>query len=517
MNPPLRLPIIVTRQRLFLFIIALLLIVLSWWQIAAARTGLIVQSLSRDGIPMLYVAPVRSPKIPGVLIAHGFAGSKQLMLGYAYTLAHAGYAVMLWDFSGHGANSKPLARSSLQADLDTAYKALLAQPRVDPQRVAVLGHSMGSGAAMTAAIQQSDRFTATVAISPTRAAVTPQVPANLQLQAGNWEPRFVATAQQLLQQAGGESQGRSLVIVPNAEHITILFRQASHQAAKTWLDRSFGIQNSSNYIDNRMTWYGVHLFAWLLILGAVAPTISSEPTLRQPPRIWQRFPARGVSDLLFQAAIQVHNSDTVSKSDRLKSWIGLILSPLGAIGILALLNRNTDIASLGGVLVGGALGIWFYAAGIVWLLANLRLPRLTPAGLGLGLGLFLLLWVAFGAMAQVVWLQWWLVPVRLQLWLWLSLLCFPWLLASGIAQRQSSLKSRFIWWLGQSLVLVIGLLATIQMLPQIGFIFLLLPIFPLFLAMFAIASASVKDVWAYAIGCSLFFSWAIAAAFPLVG
>jgi hypothetical protein len=423
---------------------------------------------------------------------------------------------MLWDFSGHGANHKPWAQLSLQSDLNTAYKALLAQPGVDPQRVAVLGHSMGSGAAMTAAIQQSDRFTATVAISPTQAAVTPQSPVNLQLQAGNWEPRFVVNAKQLLQQAGGESQGRSLVVIPNAEHITILFRRASHQAARIWLDRSFGIQNYSNYIDNRMTWYGVHLFACLLVLGAIAPVIATK-ILPQPPKIWQRFPAGGVSDLLFQAAIQTHNSTTVGKRDRLKSWLGLILSPLGAIGILALLNSFTGIESLGGVLVGGALGIWFYAAGIVWLLTNSRLSRLTLPGLGLGLALFLLLWFAFGAMAQIVWLQWWLVPARLQLWLWLSLLCLPWFLASGVAQQRSGLKSRFIWWLGQSLVLVVGLLTTIQFLPQLGFILLLLPVFPLFLAMFAIASACIQDIWAYAIGCSLFFSWAIAAAFPLVG
>jgi pimeloyl-ACP methyl ester carboxylesterase len=505
----------VPRQRLFLLVIAILSIVLSWWQIAAARTGLVVQSLSRDGIPILYVAPARSQKIPGVLIAHGFAASKQLMLGYAYTLAHAGYGVMLWDFGGHGANHQPLARLSLQNDLNIAYKALLAQPEVDPQRLAVLGHSMGSGVAMTAAILDRDRFAATVAISPIQAAVTPQVPVNLQLQAGSWEPRFVANAEQLLQQAGGESQGRSLVIIPNAEHVTILFRHASHQVAKTWLDRSFGIQNSSNYRDRRMTWYGVHLFAWLLVLGAVAPVISNR-ILPRSPRIWQRFPARGVSELLFQAAIQTHNSATLGKSDRLKSWIGLILSPLGALGVLALLNRLTEIESLGGVLVGGALGIWFYAAGIVWLLVNSRLSRLTLPGLGLGLGLFLLLWIAFGVMAQAVWLQWWLVPVRLQLWLWLSLLCLPWFLASGIAQQQGRIKSRFLWWLGQSLVLVIGLLATIQFFPQLGFIFLLLPVFPLFLAMFAIASASIQDIWAYAIGCSLFFSWAIAAAFPLV-
>jgi hypothetical protein len=51
---------------------------------------------------------------------------------------------------------------------------------------------------------------------------------------------------------------------------------------------------------------------------------------------------------------------------------------------------------------------------------------------------------------------------------------------------------------------VVGLLATIQFLPQIGFIFLLLPVFPLFMAMLAIASASIKDIWAYAIGFSIF-------------
>ncbi|HCF30094.1 MAG TPA: alpha/beta hydrolase, partial [Cyanobacteria bacterium UBA11049] len=156
-----------TRQRLFVLLMALLLIVLSWWGVAAARTGLVVRSLERESIPMLYVAPQQTEKMPGILVAHGFAGSKQLMLGYAYVLAHSGYAVMLWDFGGHGANTKPLERFSLQHDLNVAYEALLEQPEVDPTRVALLGHSMGSGAVMSAAISNSDRFAATVAISPT--------------------------------------------------------------------------------------------------------------------------------------------------------------------------------------------------------------------------------------------------------------------------------------------------------------------------------------------------------------
>jgi len=56
--------------------------------------------------------------------AHGFAGSKQLMLGYAHVLAHAG-AVMLWDFGGHGANAAQRERFHYSKTL-----ILLMQPHV---------------------------------------------------------------------------------------------------------------------------------------------------------------------------------------------------------------------------------------------------------------------------------------------------------------------------------------------------------------------------------------------------
>src|SRR5919202_605190 len=244
-----------TRSRYFLLFIALLLIVLSWWGIVTARTGLVMRSLEQQNVPLLYVAPENAKKVPGVLVAHGFASSKQLMLGYAHVLAHAGYAVILWDFSGHGANKVPLEWSSLQQDLDVAYAALVEQPEVDRTRLALLGHSMGSGAVMSAGISDVNRFAATVAISPTGAQVTPSAPRNLQLQAGTWEGGFVRNAERLLATAGGESEnlregkGRSLIIIPNAEHITILFRDASHQAALNWLNTAFGVSSTSRYTD----------------------------------------------------------------------------------------------------------------------------------------------------------------------------------------------------------------------------------------------------------------------------
>lgn len=191
------------------------------------------------------------------------------------------------------------------------------------------------------------------------------------------------------------------------------------------------------------------------------------------------------------------------------------MAPLVAIVVLTLVSRGGEIQSLGGLMVGGALGLWFLVGGLVWLGVLSCLPRPTPKAIGLGLILFLLLWVAFGSMAQVVWLQWWLISARLKLWPLLSLACFPWFLASGVAQQGVRLGGRVVWWLGQSTALVGGLFLAIYLLPQLGFIFLLLPIFPLVMAILSFAAMQLDEVWSYALGSALFFGWMIAAAFPL--
>ena len=84
-----------TGRRWALLAIGVILIIISWVMVSAPRRGLVVRDVSAAGIPMLYIAPAETTvPAPGVVIAHGFAGSKQLMLGYAYTLAHAGYATI---------------------------------------------------------------------------------------------------------------------------------------------------------------------------------------------------------------------------------------------------------------------------------------------------------------------------------------------------------------------------------------------------------------------------------------
>ncbi len=479
------------RPKKLLLLLSIILIALSWWGIAAARTGLVIRTLERDRIPLVYVAPQQSQAIPGVLIAHGYAGSKQLMLGYAYVLAKAGYGVMLWDFNGHGANPNPLQRFDLQQNLNVALSALLEQPEIDRTRLALLGHSMGSGVVMSAAIKQPQRFAATIAVSPTGAKVSPQVPRNLQLQAGSWEGRFISNAQKLLAAAGGNNSNfasgtaRELVVVPNVEHITILFSDRSAQAALGWLNNTFNQSNSSNYRDRRMAWYGLHLVSWLLLIAAIAPSIAS----------W--------------------NKSYLKKVPPARRWVGLAIAPIIGTISLTVLNRSIELESLAGVQVGGAVGLWFLFAGSTWLAFLARFPRPTFRSLGLGLGLFVLLWLAFGAMAQVVWLQWWLIPTRFKLWLPLAVACLPWFLASGIAQQQTSRGERFGWWFAQSAILIGGFLLTLNYLPQLGFMFLLLPLFPPLIAVLSLVVALIDRAWVSALASALLFGWILAAGFPL--
>lgn len=479
------------RRRLVL-ILALVVVALAWVQVFRARAGLVVRHLEREGVPLTFFAPAAAADLPGVVIAHGFGSSTQAMLGYAHVLAHAGYAVMLLDFAGHAANPAPLNTDGdvLQADLDVAYAALVAQPEVDSSRVALLGHSMGSGAVMSAGIRDSERYAAVVAVSPTGADVTATAPRNLLLQAGMFEPQFAANARALLADAGGNNddlaggRGRAFKLIPGVEHITILFNPISHQAALEWLDRTFDRESQGRYVDSRILWYGLSVAAGMVALVAAAPlfpSTTSQPATR--PR-W--------------------------------GWLALFLSPFAATFLLFILSQFVTINRLGGVMVGGALGVWLLFLGVVMTM-GLRPARPTASALLWGGVLFVLLWFIFGALAQFVWLPWWLIPARLLRWPLLALLCLPWTVAAAHGQQGQKWPVLLGWWLGQSLLLGMGLILAVFAIPGLGVLILVLPLFPIMTGLLTLANAALHDAWAGGIGGAFFFAWLLLAYFPLSG
>lgn len=485
---------VATIRRIVAVLLASILILSSWGGIYAAHAGLKSRTFAVEGIPMQFMAPQKANQLPGVLVAHGFSGSKQLMLGYAHVLAHNGYGVLLWDLSGHGANTQPFAYDKLQQGFDVALSALQEQPEINSQQLAALGHSMGGGVVLRGSMEHGDQIGAVVAISSTEAPVTPSLPKNLSLQLGEWESYLLPYAQQLLRQAGGaesdvsEGRGRELLVVPSVEHTTILFSDISHQAALTWLNKTFDRSSSNSYKDRRMAWYGLHLLGWLILIATVLTP----------------------SHQVFSWSVKP-----------LRSWGGLILSPIVALLSLILVHLRVDaIDQLGGLQIGGALGLWMLLAGVAWLgvltVRTSTLPRPKAADIQRGMVGFAMLWCGIGALSQWVWLPWFLVPPRLLLWAVITVACIPWFLASGLVQDQTKMRYRIGWWLGQSFVLVLGLGCTIATLPSLGFLAILLPLFPIVIGLFTFMAAKLESPWAYCCACAPMFSWLIVTPFPLV-
>lgn len=178
-------------------LLAMILIGGALYQLGRANDGV---AASRTYIGPTPVTVFRSTEIPAdtprpvVVIAHGFAGSQQLMQAFAVTLAKNGYLAVTFDYFGHGRNRAPLAGDV--TEVEGATRSLLAQTRgvVDyalslPEAsgdLVSLGHSMTSDIVVRYAATD-ERVDATIAVSMFSPAVTAAQPRNLLVIVGGLE------------------------------------------------------------------------------------------------------------------------------------------------------------------------------------------------------------------------------------------------------------------------------------------------------------------------------------------
>jgi pimeloyl-ACP methyl ester carboxylesterase len=466
------------------------------WNLRAAQQGLQVIRVTDSQPPMTFILPEGADPAtrPLVLIGHGLAGSGQVMRGFALTLAHAGYVTALWDFNGHGANPQPLSSTSGSGSLLANAEAVLAEAERRglgaPGQAAILGHSMGSGVALSFG-QVHPETSATIAISPVDVSVTPALPRNLLLMAGSLEGNFVRNAKVLLAEAGGEGgnpaagTGRKLVVIPGVEHVSILFKPQAHQVARLWLDAVFGPQpGAQDYVDLRVFWFGLGALGTVLVSAAWIPSAIPEPSA-----------ARSLGRRLFAIAAGALGATLI----------------LGLVGMAGL-----QLPQLFGVLVGGYLLLWFAIAGVIALLI-LHSPWSKPSGKAVWTSLlvFAALWLGFGLLGDKVWLPWLLIHRRLLLWPLGALLLLPWFLTLGEASSTANPLGRVGWWAFQSLVLVGSMLLALQLSQGLYFILLILPLFPLILGLHTLAMILQRDRWTLGISGALFVSWMLLAVFPL--
>lgn len=95
-------------------------------------------------------------RCPAVIIVHGWGGNAAVMLPLARPLHDAGFTTLFIDARCHGASDDDSFASlpRFAEDAEHAFDWLASLPQIDPRRIALLGHSVGAGAAMLAALRR---------------------------------------------------------------------------------------------------------------------------------------------------------------------------------------------------------------------------------------------------------------------------------------------------------------------------------------------------------------------------
>lgn len=106
----------------------------------------------RGSIHATLTTPANAENMPAVVICHGFTGSRQLdghAKPLAKTLAQHGIASIAIDFAGSGESEEPFTAytpANMRDDITSAITYLTDTVGADPERIGLLGHSMGGRA-----------------------------------------------------------------------------------------------------------------------------------------------------------------------------------------------------------------------------------------------------------------------------------------------------------------------------------------------------------------------------------
>jgi dienelactone hydrolase len=303
-------------RRVAAIVVAVVCSVVGGLGFATADQGIARRDVVVGGVPVEVVRPSGAGDgVPGVVVAHGLAASRQLMRGFADTLARRGYAVALVDLAGHGASTRrlpdggdgPAARARLDHDLDVAVRHLRAMPWVDG-RIGLLGHSLGAAAVVRYASAHPD-IAATVAISQ-GSMEAPRL-RNVLLVAGGLEfadyrngavdaLRDVHPRGRLGVTYGDFSAGtaRRAIIVGGVEHVGVLFSPRTHHEAGDWFDAAFGRRSapgSDIRVVQRAGSAALLYLAAVLSFGAIASALFGRPGDRMARRVSLRVALAGAA------------------------------------------------------------------------------------------------------------------------------------------------------------------------------------------------------------------------------
>lgn len=193
-----------------------------------------------DGLP--YQRP-KGQRPPVVVVAHGYSADQAVMSPMARSLGKAGYAVLTFDFRGHGSNTNRFS-GDLTDDLDDVVEWLERSPQVDGTRIAVLGHSMGASAVLDFATLD-DRPLAVVPVSGGYQLHDAVVPANVFLMVAENDPDRIHDRQADLAADLADTDAHVVSSeIRGKDHLTILFSNTAITELVEFLDPIMGIERA---------------------------------------------------------------------------------------------------------------------------------------------------------------------------------------------------------------------------------------------------------------------------------
>ena len=494
--------------RWIVLVLALLLAGLSVVRLEGMRAGLETGPLPGTGpTPATYWMRPGVTNAPVAVIAHGFAGSRQLMEGFALTLARAGYIAVAFDFQGHGRNPVPMSGDVTSIDGTTRLlmeetgrvtDAALSLPGASGE-VALIGHSMASDIVVRQALADP-RVGAVVAVSMFSEAVTATRPARLLVVTGEWEGRLAEEALRAVrlvdpaadpgQTVGGEGVTRRAVLAPSVEHVGVLDAPTTRRETQAWLDAAFG-REAETQVAARGGWVALLMLS-VVALGWPLAGWLGRWRAEVPP---ERLPSRSF-------------------------WLAL---PVAAV-LTPLILWPFDTAFLP-VLVADYLALHFALYGVL-VLAVLALtgglqaeavPRVLAAlAMAVPVAVFGIL--VFGTVLDRYVASFWPTPERLGIIAALALGAVPFLLADSVlAEGGRAGILRVLAARGAALG-SLGLAVALDF-EALFFLVIILPVIVLFFLLFGTVGGWIgRATWrpaAPGIGMGLFLAWALGVTFPL--
>jgi fermentation-respiration switch protein FrsA (DUF1100 family) len=106
-----------------------------------------------DG-PLIHAWYVENqPASPVILVSHGNAGNISTRLDKLLLLRKAGASVLLYDYRGYGASQGRPTEAGTYRDGEAAYRWLVEEKKVPPERIFLYGESLGCAVAIELALK----------------------------------------------------------------------------------------------------------------------------------------------------------------------------------------------------------------------------------------------------------------------------------------------------------------------------------------------------------------------------